>query len=161
MIDFHKGAGVVFVAKDCVSPSIEDQISLGKELIRRYNLGEWDAKYVVVTELKQADSMSAFISESSGGKLELVAENSLQLGTLSFADLNASFSVGASSGINTQIIAKEKLTPLFRVRQIKASFWSGTSFSANEKSYHDLNKLPPQTEITEENAELVDFTPVF
>jgi len=160
-IDFHKGAGVVFVAKDCVSPSIEDQISLGKELIRRYNLGEWDAKHVVVTEIKQADSMSAFISESSGGKLELVAENSLQLGTLSFADLNANFSVGASSGINTQIIAKEKLTPLFRVRQVKASFWSGTSFSVKEKSFHDLNELPPQVEITEESAELVDFTPVF
>jgi len=160
-IDFHKGAGVVFVAKDCVSPSIEDQISLGKELIRRYNLGEWDAKHVVVTEIKQADSMSAFISESSGGKLELVAENSLQLGTLSFADLNASFSVGASNGINTQIIARDKLTPLFRVRRVKVGFFGGTSFPVTEKVFHNLDEIPPDVEITEENVELVDFIPTF
>lgn len=160
-IDFHNGAGVVFVARGCLSPSIEDQISLGKELIRRYNIGEWEAKYVVVTEIKKADSMSAFISESSGGKIELIAENSLQLGTLSLADLNVNFSVGASSGINTQIIAKNKLTPLFRVRQVKASFWSGTTFSIKEKSLHGLDELPPQVEVAEENAELVDFVPDF
>jgi len=160
-IDFHKGAGVVFIAKGCLSPSIEDQISLGKELIRRYSVGEWEAKYVVVTEIKKADSMSAFISESSGGKIELIAENSLQLGTLSLADLNVNFSVGAASGINTQIVAKDKLTPLFRVRQVKASFWSGTSFSAKEKSFHSLDELPPHIEFAEENAELVDFIPDF
>ncbi len=160
-IDFHRGAGVVFVAKGCLSPSIEDQISLGKELIRRYNVGEWDAKYVVVTEIKQADSMTAFISESSGGKIELIAENSIQLGALSLADLKANFSVGTSSGINTQLIARDKLTPLFRVRQVKASFWSGTTFAVRDKTYHSLDKLPPQLEVTEENAELVDFEPSF
>lgn len=53
--------------------------------------------------------MSAIISESSGGKIELVAENSLQLSNLSLADLNAYFSASASSSINAQIIAKEKL----------------------------------------------------
>jgi hypothetical protein len=161
MIDFHKGAGVVFIAKGCLSPSIEDQILLGKELIRRYNIGEWKAKYVVVTEIKKADSMSAFISESSGGKIELIAENSLQLGTLSLADLNINFAVGASRGINTQIIAKDKLTPLFRVRQVKASFWRGTSFSVKDKSFHNLDELPPEIEIAEEDVELVDFTPDF
>jgi hypothetical protein len=160
-IDFQKGAGVVFIAKGCLSPSIEDQISLGKELIRRYNVGEWEAKYVVVTEIKKADAMSTFISESSGGKIELIAENSLQLGTLSLADLNVNFSVGTSSGINTQIIAKDKLTPLFRVRQVKVSFWSGTSFSVNQKSFHSLEDLPPEVGAAEENAELVDFIPVF
>jgi hypothetical protein len=103
----------------------------------------------------------AFISESSGGKIELIAENSLQLGILSLADLNANFSIGASSGINTQIIAKDKLTPLFRVRQVKVSFWSGTSFSVKEKSLHSLNELPTHIEITEENVELVDFKPSF
>jgi len=75
---------------------------------------------------------------------------------LSLADLNANFSIGASSGINTQIIAKDKLTPLFRVRQVKVSFWSGTSFSVKEKSLHSLNELPTHIEITEENVELVD-----
>lgn len=161
-IDFHKGAGVVFIAKGCQSPSIEDQISLGKELIRRYNLRQWEAKYVVVTEIKKADSMSAFISESAGGKIELVAENSLQLGTLSLADLNINFAVGASSGINTQIVAKDKLTPLFRVRQVKVSFWGGTSFAAGKKkAFHDLDQLPPQIEIAEDDVELVDFIPDF
>lgn len=159
-IDFHNGAGVVFVAKDCVSPSIEDQISLGEELIRRYNLGKWNSKYFVVTEVKQADSMSAFISESAGGKIELIAENSLQLGALSLADLNANFSVGTSNDINTQIIAKDKLTPLFRVKKVKASFWSGTSFET-KGVFHDLDLLPPEVEISEENAELVDFVPEF
>ena len=158
-IDFHKGAGVVFVAKGCRSPSIEDQISLGKELVRRYHLGEWDAKYSVVTEIKQADSMSVFISETSGGKIELIAENSLQLGALSLADLSANLSVGASSDINTQIIAKDKLTPLFRVRKVKVGFLGGVSFKT-EKTFHDLDKLP-NVEITEENAELVDFVPNF
>ncbi len=160
-IDFHKGAGVVFVAKDCVSPSIENQITLGKEIIRRYNLAEWEAKYVVVTELKEAASMSAFISESSGGKVELIAENSLQLGTLSLADLNANFSVGASSGINTQIVAQNNLTPLFRVRKVKAGWLSGATFNLSERAFHDLDKLPPNIGIDEDNVELVDFVPDF
>lgn len=159
-IDFQKGAGVVFVARGCQSPSIEDQISLGKEIIRRYNTNGWDKKYVVVTEVVQADSMTAFISESSGGKIELIAENSLNLGTVNLADFSANFSVGASSGIHTQIIAKDRLTPLFRVRKVKVSFWGGVSF-AKEKSLHDLEDVPRGVEINADDAELVEFVPQF
>jgi len=161
-IEFSKGAGVVFVAKDCVSPSISDQISLGKEIVRLYNLGKWDTKYTVVTEIKQAASMSVFISENSGGKVELIAENSLNVGAVSLADLEAKFAVGASSGINTQVIAQEKLTPLFRVRKVKIGWLGGVSFKSLE-SFHDLIDLPPELELDPEeiSAELVDFVPEF
>ncbi|MCD9185477.1 MAG: hypothetical protein LUM44_03535 [Pyrinomonadaceae bacterium] len=161
-IEFSKGAGVVFVAKDCISPSISDQISLGKEIIRLYNLGKWDAKYTVVTEIKQAASMSVFISENSGGKVELIAENSLNLGAVSLADLDAKFAVGASSGINTQIIAQEQLTPLFRVRKVKVGWLGGTTFRSLE-SFRDLADLPPDINLDSDkiSAELVDFVPEF
>ncbi|HQU85151.1 MAG TPA: hypothetical protein PKY59_18570 [Pyrinomonadaceae bacterium] len=159
-IEFSKGAGVVFVAKDCTATLIADQITLGRELARLYNLGSWDAKYAVVTELKQAASMSAFISESSGGKIELIAENSLNLGAVSLADLDAKFAVGVSNGINTQIIAQDKLTPLFRTRKLKVSWLGGVSFD-NKRSLHDLEKIPRNIEIEEDSAELADFIPKF
>lgn len=164
-IDFQKGAGVVFVAKDCVTTVIEDQIALKNELARRYNLAQWDATYYVITELKQAASMSAFISESAGGKMEIIAENSLSIGTVNLADLDAGLSVGAFSGINTQVLAGEKLTPLFIAKKLKVGWLRGTSFEttgiSDDMQLHDIEKLPPDVEITEENTKFAEFVPDF
>lgn len=160
-IEFEKKSGVVLVAKDCVSQSISDQISLGNEIIRLYNLGKWRKSYVVITEVKVADSMSVFISESSGGKIELIAENNLQLNTISLADFKANFSVGASSGINTQIIAQDKLTPLFKVRKLKIGFFGGVNFETTAVKSIDLDKIPEEIEIEEEKIVFEEFKPKF
>lgn len=159
-IDFQKKAGIVFVAKDCLTTEIEDQIALKNELTRYYNLAQWDAKYYVITELKHAASMSVFISESSGGKIELFAENNLNLGTVSLADLDVGLSIGTSIGITTQIVASQNTTPLFIAKKLKVGWFSGMSFE-NNKDLHDIEKLPSEVEVTEENTELANFVPDF
>ncbi len=80
-IDFHEGAGVVFIGRGCLSPSIEDQISLGKEIIRRYNIGDgdWEAKYVVVTEIKKADSMWRLSANRQAAKSNLSQKTACNL----------------------------------------------------------------------------------
>ncbi len=117
-ITFERQAAVIFAAKGCRVPSIENQIAVGEEIKKLYKAGKWDRQYYVVTEVVNAETFTALVSESGGGKLELIAEGALPQGAVGLADLKANFHVARSQSMHTQTIAQEALTPLFRVRRL-------------------------------------------
>lgn len=120
-IDFKKSKATVYEAAGCVSPSISDQVSVGKRIQKLYEQGEWNKDWAVITELVIADSATVLVSNSSSSKIELSASGKVTAGTVSLADVNAGLQVAFSRDMQTVLISQAGLTPLFKARALKSN----------------------------------------
>jgi hypothetical protein len=124
-ISFEREAGILFVAPNCRVSSIKNQIEVGEKIKALYkqkqlkmNQLKWEWSYCVITELVTADSLTALVSQSAGGKVDLIAEGAVGGGAFALADLNAQFQIKRTASMSAAIVATAKLTPLFRVRRL-------------------------------------------
>jgi len=121
-IEFNNEKAVVFKANETISPSIDDTVRLGEDIIQLYREGKWEKNWVVITELVKAGSASIFISNKKNGKVELKANANIQATNFDIANAEFSFSPAFSGGLETRIIAQKGLTPLFKVMGMKSRF---------------------------------------
>lgn len=121
-VKFSKENAVYIKANGTSSPSIIDQISLGKTLIEHYKQGKWDMNWVVVTEVMNAESATVLISSSSDSKIEVKAKGKVEAAKLDIADAGLGFELMFSKDLSTRIIT-QALVPLFRAAKIKRKFW--------------------------------------
>ena len=133
IVEFSKKNAILFKATGPLSPSIKDQITLGKQILELYRQGRWDKDWTVVTEVVTARSATIIISISAGGKIELKAKGDLGIAQLDIADAYLELGVNYSKDLSTTIIAKEGLTPLFKGSKIKTPFLGGPVFKMNNK----------------------------
>lgn len=127
-IAFSSNRAVVFQALGCRTPSIADQEALGKALVSRFLEKTWDRSYVVVTELMVADCATIIISDGANGRIDLKAQAKITAATAPLADASAALQVSYSHNINTKIIAKNGLTPLFRAKRVKSHVFRKPTF---------------------------------
>lgn len=146
LIEFGDESGVVFKANKVLNPSIENLDALGKEILKRYNNGEWDENWVVITELAQAESATIIISSGGGGKIELKATGEIKPNNIDIADANANFKVVYGKNIHTQVIAQKGLTPLFKVQGIKKK-WIVMGESMFKGQSLTLEKVPKKVKM--------------
>jgi len=145
IIEFGDKAGVVFKANKVLNPSIEDPNALGKEILKRYNKGEWEEDWVVITEVAQSNSATIIISSGKGGKIELKATGKINAANIDIADVNANFQIAYSKNIHTKITAQEGLTPLFKAQGIKKIIIGAPTF----KGLYYIGGESPTSEIPE------------
>ena len=126
-------------------PSIEDPNALGKEILKRYNKGEWEEDWVVITEVAQSNSATIIISSGKGGKIELKATGKINAANIDIADVNANFQIAYSKNIHTKITAQEGLTPLFKAQGIKKIIIGAPTF----KGLYYIGGESPTSEIPE------------
>lgn len=140
-IEFSKENAVLFKANGTLNHTIKDQISLGSQILNLYKNGQWDKDYVIITELVVADSSTILISSSKKGKIELKAKSKITSGNIDIADASFGFTNTFTKDLSTKIIAKEGLTPLFKVSKVRSRFLQPSIFSMN-KVYSEkmLNK---------------------
>jgi len=125
VVEFGKEKAVLLKAIGVSTEQIDDQVALTEAIIKLYNDKKWDKKWTVITELKHAESATIIISNSANSKIEISAKGSVGNTSLNIADAELGLSVVASTGINTEIIGKKNLTPLFRLKGIKTSLFGG------------------------------------
>ena len=116
-----RSKSTVYEAVGCVSPSIENQLEVGNAILEKFRQGEWNKDWAVITELVNTDSATILISNSSNSKIELSVSGNIAPGGVSIADVSAGLQVAFSRDMNTTLISKEKLTPLFKARAIKSN----------------------------------------
>lgn len=143
IVEFSKENSTLFKANDTRSPSIEDTITLGNEIIRRYKDGNWSKSWVVITELVEATSGTVLIANKANGKIELKANANINAPTIDIADASFQFSTQFSTGLETKIIAAQGLTPLFKVMGIKSRIFLPPIFKSQGVKALDL--LTPET----------------
>lgn len=125
VVEFKKKNATVFEALGCQARSLGDQVALRQMVLEKMAGNEWDRDWRVVTEVVQATSATILISSAADARVELKAAGDLSAATNSLAEVSSQFAVGISRNIDTQIVATQGLTPLFRVAGI-VTHWFGT-----------------------------------
>jgi len=152
-IAFSKENAIFFKANGTTSPSIKDQIALGKKIITLYKKGQWDKDWAIITEKVDSESATILISSSSNGKIELKAKGEMEAAKLDLADAELSFKLTFSKDISTKIVAKESLTPLFKASKVKSRLFLPPAFKINKVNSMDL--MTPEK--AKSNDELLYF----
>jgi len=165
VIEFGKENSILLKAIGVSTEQIDDQVALSKEIIRLFKDKQWEKHWVVITELKHAESATIIISNSANSKIEISAKAAAGQETLNIANAELGLSVVSSSGINTEIIGKKDLTPLFKLKGIKTSFFSpnkpilenkGVDPEEEDKDKKDTTKVGTKKMDTDE-SELEDI----
>jgi hypothetical protein len=143
IVEFQNENSTLFKANGTLTPTIKDTIKLGNEVLDLYRNGKWNKSWVIITELVTADSSTILISNSSNGRIELKANANIDAKNFDIADAKFDFSTQFLKGLDTKIIAKEGLTPLFKVMGIKTSIFLPPIFKSHGLSADDL--LTPES----------------
>jgi len=118
-IEFQRANAILFQASGCHSSTILNQDKLARQILERYEKGDWPSEYFIITEIVKAESATIFISSGAGGRVELIAQGNVGIDQFKLADLDAGLNVARSSNISTTVVAQASLTPLFKAYGIK------------------------------------------
>lgn len=141
-VEFSKENAVVFKANETYTPSIDDTIALGEEIIELFKQGKWEKDWVVVTELVKATSATVLISNKNNGKIELKANAEIDAVDFNIAKAEFEFSAAFTRGLETRVIAQQGTTPLFKAMGIKSRLVLPPTFRM--KGINALDFLTPE-----------------
>jgi hypothetical protein len=119
-IGFNAAGSFVFETTGCKITEIENKISLGKEIKKRFKDGAWDSKWVVIDSIVSADVSTIIVSNSENSELRLSA--SADVSKVNLTDASMNLKIKSQSGEITKFIADKTLFPLFNTSKIKQSF---------------------------------------
>ena len=141
-VEFTKENAILFKANGTTSPSIKDQISLGKKIIELYKEGKWDKDWAIITEVVDSESATILTSSSSNGKIELKAKGKVEAAKLDIADAELGFELTFSKDLSTKIIADGSLTPLFKASKVKSRLFMPPVFTMTK--VHPMDLMTPE-----------------
>jgi hypothetical protein len=133
---FSSEKAVVFKISGYQTHQVLNLKDIEKDILDRYagrNLNghtPWEKDWVVITRLVQASSATIIISTSSKGQLDLKAKANVGTSDLKITDASLGLSIAKETGSNMNFIAKEGLTPLYRVMGIRKPWFSSAKFQA-------------------------------
>jgi hypothetical protein len=135
-LSFKSDKAVVFKVAGYKTHQIVNLKDIEKAVLDRYNgenlngHDEWDKDWVVVTRIVEADSSTIIISTSSNSQLDLKAKANVGAANLKITDAALGLSIVKETGSNMNFIAKEGLTPLYRVMGIRKPWIGSAKFKA-------------------------------
>ncbi len=124
-VTFAKTGGVVFVVKDGRERRIRNLDAIAQKLLELIQRGYVDREYALVTHVVQAAAATILISSSSNAKFVTSADMDLNAGLLDLANANLTFSRISSKDLQTELVANQGATPLFKLAGFKKAglFW--------------------------------------
>lgn len=131
IIRFGSKKGVVFEADGVKHLFIEDVSSVDSAIAEAHKRGEWNNKWVVISDLVIADSATILIAQGKGATVALKATSDVT--NVSLANLDANFEMTYANNMNTAILCRTGLTPLFKVRGIIKKQWFSDQFEVGER----------------------------
>jgi hypothetical protein len=123
LIEFSRVGAIILQLRGVAIHRISDQATLNKEMMRSIIIGgkdQWQRKWVVITEVINAESATIMISNSMNSKLELKASGTIA--PTSLVDASANLSIVKENQVSTKIISKSGLTPLYRGVRVKKKY---------------------------------------
>ncbi len=124
--NFLREGAIVFETKGAKTNNINNIPKLEKDILNLKSNGEWKDEWVIIKEVINVDSATILISNSSlsESKLEVGADIEV-LKSVDIGDAKLKLKSVYSKDMAFESIAKESLTPLFNVVQLKKKFWTG------------------------------------
>ncbi|WP_452222140.1 hypothetical protein [Lacinutrix salivirga] len=133
-VSFSKENSILMKAKGTLNHSIKDQRKLARTIMKLYEEGKWNKDLLVITELVVADSATILIANSKESKIELSAGADVSLAKLDIANGEIELGTTISKDLHTEIVAKEGITPLFRLSKVQTPFLGRSRFETTKMS---------------------------
>jgi hypothetical protein len=123
-VTFAKENAVLLDLVDCTSYRIEDQLTLGRQILKLWEEKRWKPEMCAVVELMKAKSTTALLASGSkaGVTLKTTVEAAVA-GVFSLADVSLGLQVVSSNGIGLSLVAAPEATPLIRALRLKKVWW--------------------------------------
>jgi hypothetical protein len=122
-VAFADTSGIVFVVKDGRERRIRNLDAIGEKLLELIQRGDIAREYALVTHVVDAAAATVLISSSSEAKFITSADMDLKAGLLDLANASMNFSRVSSKNMETELIADQGATPLFRLAGFKKGGW--------------------------------------
>ncbi len=127
-INFSREKSIVFQLNDTKTHIITNVGAIETEVLNRFMQNKWRKNWVIITELIEGKEGTIIISNSKESSIELKANANVNPSeNINIADANLDLGVVSKKNIGTEIIAKDGLTPLYRVAGIKKKIFGGAS----------------------------------
>ena len=117
LVEFSRAGAIVFSAPSCTISRITNIRALEKQLSK---VSDWRRRYVVVTEVVHAKTVTILASSSNASRVELRASADAPIGA-SLAGLSSGVKTASSSDVSIEIVASGPLTPLYKAEQFRRS----------------------------------------
>ena len=122
-ISFSKQDAVVLVVREAYEHRIANINTLRKDLFDRQASGDFPTDYAVVTHAVVAESTTVLLSSAHTAKFAASAKADFKAGLVDIANAELGLSRVAGSNLETEIVAKDGLTPLFKLVGFKRNGW--------------------------------------
>ena len=124
--NFLREGAIVFKTKGTKVYSIDDIAKLEKDILKLKSKGKWKDEWVVIEKVLNVDSATILISNSSlsESKFKIGADIDI-LKNINIGDAKLKLESVYSKDMAFESIAKEPLTPLFKMIKLKKKFWIG------------------------------------
>jgi hypothetical protein len=123
-VTFLKQNAILLDLVDCISHRIEDQLTLGRQILQLWKEGLWKPEMCTVVELVEARSTTAILASGSKGGVSLKATAEAKIsGAISLADARLGLQLVRSEGIGLELVAAPEATPLIRALRLKKNWW--------------------------------------
>ena len=120
---FAAAGGIVFVVKDGRERRIRNLDAVAQKLLELIQRGDVAREYAVVTHVIDAAAATVLISSSSDAKFVASADMDLKAGLLDLANAGMGFSRVSSKNMETELVADQGATPLFKLAGFKKGGW--------------------------------------
>ena len=149
-IEFGSSNGIVFQTTKYKTLQLDNLSTVRKLVLDKYNSGNWDKDWLIITHLVLCDSVTAIISNSSSGKLELKAKAGVAAGDIKLTDASLGLTTARESGSTMKFIAQAGATPLYRVMGIRHPLFGKADLQPKSLRGGDVQQ---------ENFAIQDFDP--
>jgi hypothetical protein len=123
---------------------IDNLDTIETEMLQRYKDDKWMKNWVVITEIIKTDFVTIIISQSKNNTLEFEASGNAKLQSINLADASLGLNLVRESGSSIKMLAKQNLTPLYKVRGIWDP-WIGATQVREKTRGEVLETMPPPT----------------
>ena len=125
-IEFANAGSVLYEAKNVRTNKIADVAALGAKIKKLYFSGKsaengvfWDKRYVVITEIDEAESATIIVANTKNTKVNLLARANISAARLDIADAKLGWEHHVESGEITKSISDNGATPLFKLMGVE------------------------------------------
>lgn len=126
-IDFSRQGAFLFQASKLQLHELANKMAVGDQMLQMHEKDRWDAKWLLVESLHEAERATIIVSEDSNAGLTLAGEVDKTLASISLVDPKVSLSVTSTRGRIMQVIGQENLRPLYSCLQVKVPFFGKPS----------------------------------
>ena len=157
-LSFSSEGGYVFQAAESYEPTIEDMVSVNKQVVNACSEGRWEKNWAIITKIVNVPYATYVISTSSSSELVLEADADLKQGIADLGNASFNLTLRKQRGSFVKMLGAKNISPFFQLSRLKGGTLNdprlSSKMSRTFSAPDPLESITPQ--IVRENKEVED-----